>query len=53
MARRDYIEKVQAFNTTLRTIPERWTASIFYPELKPYPAFATSEKNQSSPTVSF
>ena len=53
IARRDYIQEVQTFNTMLRTIPMRWTASIFYPELKPYPAFATSEKNQSAPTVSF
>jgi len=53
VARRDYIQEVQAFNTMLRTIPSRWTASIFYPELKPYPAFSTSEKNQSTPTVQF
>jgi len=53
VARRDYIQAVQDFNTTLRTIPYRWTASIFYPELKPYQTFATSEKNQSAPTVQF
>lgn len=53
VARRDYIEKVQAFNTTLRTVPTRWTASWFYPELKPYPAFTTSEKNQNAPAVQF
>jgi LemA protein len=53
VARRDYIQEVQTFNTMLRTIPSRWTASIFYPELKPYPAFTTSEKNQSAPTVNF
>ncbi len=53
VARRDYINEVQAFNTLLRTIPYRWTASMFYPELKPYPAFTTSEQNQSAPTVKF
>lgn len=53
VARRDYINEVQAFNTLLRTIPYRWTASMFYPNLKPYPVFTTSEKNQSAPTVHF
>lgn len=53
VARRDYIQEVQGFNTMLRTIPLRWTASIFYPELKPYQTFATSEKNQAAPTVQF
>jgi LemA protein len=53
VARRDYIQEVQAFNTLLRTIPSRWTAAIFYPELKPYQTFSTSEKNQSAPTVQF
>jgi LemA protein len=53
VARRDYIQEVQGFNTLLRTIPSRWTASLFYPELKPYQTFTTSEKNQSAPTVQF
>lgn len=53
VARRDYIGEVQSFNTMLRTIPYRWTASIFYPELKPYQTFATSERNQNAPTVQF
>jgi LemA protein len=53
VARRDYIQEVQAFNTLLRTIPSRWTASIFYPELKAYQTFTTSEKNQAAPTVQF
>ena len=53
VARRDYITEVQAFNTMLRTIPYRWTASIFYPELKKYQTFTTAEKNQAAPTVQF
>ena len=53
IARRDYIDAVQKFNTLLVTIPYRWTAAIFYPELKPYQTFQTSEKNQSAPTVQF
>ncbi len=53
VARRDYIEAVQAYNTTLVTIPYRWTAAIFYPAAKTYPTFTTSEQNQSAPTVKF
>lgn len=53
VARRDYIQAVQDYNTMLRTIPYRWTASIFYPDAKPYPTFTTSEKNQNAPTVQF
>jgi LemA protein len=53
VARRDYIQSVQEYNTLLRTIPYRWTAAIFYPELKQYPTFTTTERNQSAPTVNF
>jgi len=53
VARRDYIDAVRSYNTLLRTIPYRWTAAIFYPELKPYQTFSTSEKNQSAPSVQF
>jgi LemA protein len=53
VARRDYIAAVQEYKTLLRTIPYRWTAAIFYPELKPYSTFSTSEKNQSAPSVAF
>ena len=53
VARKDYIDAVQTYNTMLRTIPYRWTASIFYPELKKYQTFTTTEKNQSAPTVQF
>ncbi|MDE2183268.1 MAG: LemA family protein [Alphaproteobacteria bacterium] len=53
VARRDYIQAVQGYNTMLRTIPYRWTAAMFYPDAKPYPSFTTSEKNQSAPTVQF
>jgi LemA protein len=53
VARRDYIQAVQQYNTLLRTIPYRWTASMFYPDAKPYPTFTTTEKNQAPPTVQF
>ena len=53
VARKDYIDAVQVYNTTLRTIPSRWVAAIFYPDAKPREVFTTSEKNQSTPTVQF
>jgi LemA protein len=53
VARKDYIDAVQIYNTTLRTIPSRWIAAIFYPDAKPRETFTTSDKNQSTPTVQF
>ena len=53
VARRDYIQAVQAYNTTLRTIPSRWIAAIFYPDAKPRMTFTTSEQNQQAPKVAF
>jgi len=53
VARRDYIEAVRVYNTTLRTIPSRWIAAIFYPSAKPYQTFTISEKEQQTPQVSF
>src|SRR6185312_11841876 len=34
VARRDYIQAVQRYNTVLRTIPGRWIAAILYPDAK-------------------
>lgn len=54
VARRDYIATVQIYNTTLRTIPSRWIAAIFYPEAKPYETFqATAPGAQNAPKVTF
>jgi LemA protein len=53
VARRDYILAVQAYNTTLRTIPSRWIAAIFYPELKVRETFTISEQAQQAPKVKF
>ncbi|HVV65559.1 MAG TPA: LemA family protein [Rhizomicrobium sp.] len=53
VARRDYIDAVQAYNTLLRTIPSRWTAAIFYPDAKPKETFTISEKAQEAPKVQF
>jgi len=53
VARRDYIAAVQTYNTTLRTIPSRWIAAIFYPDAKVKETFTISEKAQEAPKVSF
>ena len=53
VARKDYIDAVQRYNTTLRTIPSRWTAAIFYPDAKPRETFSVSQKEQQTPEVKF
>ncbi|MGE5539952.1 MAG: LemA family protein [Gemmatimonas sp.] len=53
IARRDYIQAVQAYNTNLRTIPGRWIAAIFYPDAKVKENFTTTEENQRAPQVKF
>ncbi len=53
VARRDYIDAVQQYNTTLRTIPSRWIAAIFYPDAKPRETFTISQQEQQAPKVQF
>src|ERR1700678_3563340 len=53
VARRDYIDSVQTYNTTLRTVPSRWVAAIFYPDAKVRQTFSISEQAQQAPKVQF
>ena len=53
VARRDYIDAVRTYNTTLRTIPSRWIAAIFYPDAKVRETFTISEQAQQAPHVQF
>ena len=53
VARRDYIKAVQRYNTTLRTIPSRWIAAIFYPKAKVMATFTVSQQEQQVPKVHF
>ncbi|HWD28980.1 MAG TPA: LemA family protein [Rhizomicrobium sp.] len=53
VARKDYIDAVQTYNTTLRTVPSRWIAAIFYPDAKPRETFSANNNTQSAPAVSF
>lgn len=53
IARRDYIESVKRYNTTIRTIPGRWVRSIFYPEMTVKENFTASPGVQEVPQVKF
>jgi LemA protein len=53
VARRDYIESVRVYNTTLRTFPNILWAKIWYTDAKPFQAFTTTEENQAPPRVDF
>jgi LemA protein len=53
VARKDYIDAVQTYNTTLRTIPQRWIAGIFYPDAKVKQTFSAPEPAQTAPHVQF
>jgi LemA protein len=51
VARRDYIQAVQAYNTEVRTFPGRLWAVVY--GAKPMASFTTTEENQRPPQVHF
>jgi len=51
VARRDYIQAVQAYNTETRTFPGRFWATLY--GAKPMATFSTTEENQRPPQVKF
>ncbi len=53
IARRDYNDGVQDFNTTLRTFPQVIWAHTMYSSSKPMQLFTASAAAQGAPTVSF
>jgi LemA protein len=53
VARRDYIQAVQAYNTELRTIPGRWWRAILYPDAQPMQNFTVAEETTKVPEVKF
>jgi LemA protein len=53
IARRDYIQAVQAYNTELRTIPGRWIAAVLYSEARLKETFTISEEAREAPKVKF
>lgn len=53
VARRDYIQAVQTYNTTLRTIPSRWIAAWLYPDAKVKETFTIPDAATQVPKVKF
>lgn len=53
VARRDYIQSVQAYNLELRTVPGRWVAAILYPDAAVKETFSAEPQSQKAPTVAF
>ncbi|MHB1206713.1 MAG: LemA family protein [Rhodospirillaceae bacterium] len=53
VARKDYIDAVQRYNTQLRTIPGRWIAAVIYPDAKVKETFSAAEGAQTAPAVKF
>jgi LemA protein len=53
VARRDYIEAVQAYNTELKTFPGVIWASTFYAGSKPMETFTIAEDARRAPQVRF
>ncbi len=53
VARKDYIDAVQTYNTELVTIPGRWWAYWFYPTAKPAETFTATAGAAEPPKVDF
>jgi len=53
VARRDYIETVQKYNTELRTIPGRWWASLMYSDARVKENFTAPPESRKNPQVRF
>lgn len=53
VARRDYIDAVREFNTSLRTLPTLLWAKTFFSGVKPMAEFAANEAAQTPPQVKF
>jgi LemA protein len=53
VARRDYIEAVRVYNTTLKTFPGLLWASTFFRSNKPMAEFTAGENAQTPPQVKF
>ncbi len=53
VARRDYIESVRAYNTSLKTLPSAIWAWLWWTGNKPYETFSVSEDKMVVPAVKF
>ncbi|NLK66367.1 MAG: LemA family protein [Campylobacteraceae bacterium] len=53
VARKDYIEATKEFNLALRTIPTKFIAKMFFPDLKPKEPFSVTAEEKAVPKVEF
>jgi len=53
VARRDYIEAVRVYNTSLRTFPTMLWAQFWFTDAKPFQTFTIAEENMNAPKVDF
>ena len=53
VARRDYIEAVRVYNTSLRTFPSVLWANFWFTDNEPFPTFTIAEENMETPKVDF
>ena len=53
VARRDYIEAVRVYNTSLRTFPTILWAKLWYTDNEPFQNFTVSEEQTQPPQVDF
>lgn len=53
VARRDYIQAVQRYNTELRTIPGRWWKALMYQDAQPKENFTAPAEVEQVPEVKF
>jgi LemA protein len=53
VARRDYVNAVQEYNTELRTFPGSLWRSVFYKDAEPMTPFQATEGSDKPPTVKF
>jgi len=53
VARRDFIQAVQRYNTELRTFPGRIWAQILYADARPMQTFTSEPSTAQAPRVNF
>jgi len=53
VARRDYIEAVRAYNTSLKTLPSMLWARFWFTDNKPFETFTVAEDKLEAPRVDF
>lgn len=53
VARRDYIEAVRVYNTSLRTLPSMLWARLWFTDNQPFQNFTVSEDRMDAPQVNF